>query len=270
MEEKGFKNPNSIVSKFNDAVDHGNKYLEFKELENDQKMTDELRNFGLDLGIASEWAAKYLVNFYCGGLYESEKVDFLTLWNNLNKDDTFKKRMKSLGFTCVKEKDAIYNGYTRQNIYNEVKHSASENVKWERAYDFYSELKRIISNFIVSDRTGSIKGLKTEEADIEDLFNTAEHFSKSSGYKYILLTDIHGMSEKDCATLFRIPWSMVLDMDPAYAEPGGMYYNYQNFDLGSERVINRYTLDDIISANSDAICWLTAAPEESKPDKARI
>ena len=268
MEEKGFKNPNSIVSKFNDAVDHGNKYLEFKELENDQKMTDELRNFGLDLGIASEWAAKYLVNFYCGGLYESEKVDFLTLWNNLNKDDTFKKRMKSLGFTCVKEKDAIYNGYTRQNIYNEVKHSASENVKWERAYDFYSELKRIISNFIVSDRTGSIKGLKTEEADIEDLFNTAEHFSKSSGYKYILLTDIHGMSEKDCATLFRIPWSMVLDMDPAYAEPGGMYYNYQNFDLGSERVINRYTLDDIISANSDAICWLTAAPEESKPDKA--
>ena len=133
MEEKGFKNPNSIVSKFNDAVDHGNKYLEFKELENDQKMTDELRNFGLDLGIASEWAAKYLVNFYCGGLYESEKVDFLTLWNNLNKDDTFKKRMKSLGFTCVKEKDAIYNGYTRQNIYNEVKHSASENVKWERA-----------------------------------------------------------------------------------------------------------------------------------------
>ena len=267
MEEKNFRNPINIVEKFNDAVKHGREYWEYKEYGNYPNMTNSLRNFGLDLGITSEWMAKYLVDKYCGGLSEHEKVDFVKLWERL-LNTSFKQELLGLGFKCEEGKDKIYNKFVRNNIYNEAKHRASEDVDWNNAYDFYNELERIISNYVVDDRTGNIERLNTNDEDYEIMFNEAEGFNNASGYNYILLTDIHGLPESACSDLFRISWSMVVDMNPDYVEQGSIFYTYEHSNLKSDRFKENYTIRDTVNMPSNAVYWLTVIEDKNKSDKS--
>ena len=267
LAEKNFKNPINIVEKFNSAVTYGREYLEYKEYGNETNMTNSLRNFGLDLGIASEWMAKYLVDKKCGGLSEEEKVSFLELWERLLNSD-FKQELEGLGFKCERNKDKIYNKSIRNNIYNEAKHLASEDVEWNSAYDFYNELERIISNYVVNDRTGDIERLNTNEEDFETMFSEAEGFNNVSGYNYILLTDIHGLSENACRDLFRISWSMVVDMNPDYTEQGSIFYTYEHSDIRSDRFKENYTIRDTVNMHSKAVHWITVIEDKDKTDKS--
>lgn len=188
-------------------------------------MHDALVKFGIGLGVVSEWTVKYLLYRYdnYNGVDDST---FVHLWERLCKSSLC-NQLKQIGFLCDKNygTDYIAKQNIRDCISNIPKHVA-QIPYWQNCCSYYIELRRLISNFVVSDKTDTLMPLITGSSEWETLFEAANRFSKTGDYKYILITDRPKCN--NMLDLFRIPWSVILDFDFDSSKMGGLFHAYKH------------------------------------------
>ena len=218
--KKDYKNAPWIVELFTHCITKGNTYLKAKELDDDQNMHLALMDFGKDLGSLSEITVRHLLYKYdkyeeCDG--EGDK--FYSLWRRLC-GGSLQPQLKQLGFSCDSErKSKIERKDIRDHMSNQPKHQArlADSGDWLDFLDVYQELRKLIRNFVINEKTAPIEFLHTQIGDSEEeelgyLFGSARGFHKDSGYKYILITD-----RSQCKTLWtysrylgRLFWILML------------------------------------------------------------
>lgn len=274
---KDYKNAAWVVDLFNRCVSKGNEFLEAKKLDDDRNMYLALMDFGKDLGSVSEITVRHLLYKY--NIVNDEELrnmdNFYSLWRKLC-DSTLQSQLIQLGFSCSTEiKSKIARHDVREHIVNLPKHQgalANPN-DWFDFFDVYEELRRLVRNFVISERTARLESLnvKTGTSDQEEwnyLFDAARAFHKNSGYKYILITDRPRC--QNCLDLFKIPWSVILDFDTETDQPDGLYYKLQHAQTNT--LVEWYSMNDRVKNGSSAIHWVSIAikDENGEPyaDKA--
>lgn len=265
--KKDYRNAAWVVELFNRCITKGDEYMKAKELDDDWNMDLALMDFGKDLGSLSEITVRYLLYRYDD--YEDPDEthsDFYTLWRNLCSG-RLQPQLKKLGFSCNPErKSLIERRDVRDRMSNLPKHRgqlANPNDWWD-FHGVYEEVRQLVSNFVVSEKTAPLESLhvKTGGSENEEwdyLFGAARGFHRDSGYKYILITDRPGC--ENVLDLFKIPWSVVLDFDAETDQTGGLYYQFQHSQTDS--LVERYSMTDRVKSNSTAIHWVSIAIKDN-------
>lgn len=269
--KKDYKNAPWIVELFNHCITKGNKYLKAKELDDDQNMHLALMDFGKDLGSLSEITVRHLLYRYDN--YEEcdeEEDKFYSLWRRLC-DSSLQPQLKQLGFSCDSErKSKIERKDIRDRMSNLPKHQAklADSSDWLDFFDVYQELRKLIRNFVINEKTAPIEFLhanigNSDEEEWGYLFDAARGFHKDSGYKYILITDRPQC--KNTLDLFKIPWSIVLDFDAETDQPGGLHYQFQHAQM--DTLEECYSMGDRIKNSSTAIHWVNIAIKDENGER---
>lgn len=269
---KDYKNAAWIVDLFNRCVSKGNEYLEAKELDDDRNMDLAFIDFGKDLGSISEITVRYLLYRYDNVNDEelSEMDKFYILWRKLC-NGSLRPQLMQLGFSCDPERKSKIEQYDlRERMSNLPKHDGAlaNRIDWLEFFDVYEELRRLIRNFVVSERTDTLKSLhartgNSEQEEWNDLFNAAREFHRDSGYKYILITDRPQC--KNRLDLFKIPWSVILDFDAETDQPDGLYYKFQHAQTGT--LVEWYNMTDRVKSSSSAIHWVSIAIKDDNGER---
>ena len=93
-----------------------------------------------------------------------------------------------------------------------------------------SELRFLLVNLVEGGATAKLNGVFDVSSGTAwiKLFAACDYFqSKGGQYHFALITD--KILEKNIqGELFRIPWSLIMDFDPASGEPGGLMNEYIN------------------------------------------
>lgn len=270
--KKDYKNAAWVVDLFNRCVSKGNEYLEAKELDNDRNMYLALMDFGKDLGSVSEIAVRYLLYKY--DIVDDEELDqtdkFYVLWRKLC-DSSLQSQLMQLGFSCDSEhKNKIERHDVRERMANLPKHKGAlaNPSDWLDFFDVYEELRRLIRNFVVNERTAPLESLhartgNSEQEEWNYLFDAAKAFHRDSGYIYILITDRPQC--KNCLDLFKIPWSVILDFDAETDQPEGLYYKFQHAQ--TDTLVEWYSMADRVKSSSPAIHWVNIAIKDDNGER---
>lgn len=270
--KKDYKNATWVVDLFNRCVLKGNEYLEAKELDDDQNMHLALMDFGKDLGSVSEITVRYLLYRY--NIVSDEELNgidnFYTLWRMLC-DSSLQTQLMQLGFSCNHErKSKIERFDVRERMTNLPKHhgTLANPGDWLDFVDVYDELRRLIGNFVVSERTAPLEILHPKTGDSEQeewnyLFDAARAFHKESGYKYILITDRPQC--KNRLDLFKIPWSVILDFDVETDQPDGLYYEFQHTQ--TDMLVERYSMTDRVKSSLSVLHWVNIAIKDDNGER---
>ncbi len=276
MMKKDYKNAAWIVDLFNRCVQKGSDYLEAKELDDDYNMHLALMDFGKDLGSLSEITVRYLL--YTHDNYEDPEgtySSFYILWRMLC-GGSLRPQLIKLGFSCDPAREnMIEKKDLRDRMSNLPKHQAAlaNSKDWQSFLTVYEELRRLIRNYVVNERTAPLEALYSKTGNSEDeewsyLFDTARGFHGNSGYKYILITDRPRCG--NILDLFKIPWSVVLDFDADTDQPDGLYYEFQH--AKTDTLVEWNNMSDRVQNNSTVIHWVNVAirDENGEPyaDKA--
>jgi len=258
--KKDYKDAAWVVELFNNCVAKGNEYLEAKELDDDRNMNLALMDFGKDIGSLSEVTVRYLLYRY-DNYEEQDKVTFYDLWKKLC-NGSLKPQLMQLGFCGSDLKDKIARQDVRDRISNLPKHQGALNPEdWFDFYDVYGELRRLIWNFVLSEKTAPLESIhaktgNSEEEDWNCLFDAAREFHRDSGYKYILITDRPRC--KNVLDLFKLPWSVVLDFDAETDQPGGLYYEFQHAQM--DTLVEWHSVkEDWLNCSSSSVHWVGVA-----------
>lgn len=262
--KKDYKNAAWIVDLFNHCVSKGNKYIAAKQLDDDRNKHLALMDFGKDLGSVSEITVRHLLYKYSIANDDelSQKDNFYNLWSKLC-DSSLQHQLIQLGFFCDhRRKNKIEQYDVRRYMTNLPKHQGTlaNDTAWGDFLEFYQELRRLIRNFVVSEKTAHLESLHMGTGDSEQeewnyLYSSAKAFYKDSGYKYILITDRPKCN--NCLDLFKIPWSVILDFDAESDHPDGLYYKFQHAE--TDILVERYSMTDRVKNNSSAIHWVSVA-----------
>lgn len=270
--KKDYKNAAWVVDLFNRCVSKGNEYLEAKELDDDRNMHLALMDFGKDLGSVSEITVRYLLYQYDIVSDEdlSKEDSFYTLWRKLC-DSSLQPQLKQLGFSCnpeLKSKIARYD--VRDRMTNLPKHQGTlaNSSDWLDFVDVYEELRKLIGNFVVSERTAPLEFLHprtrgSEQEEWNYLFDAARAFHKNSGYKYILITNRPQC--KNRMDLFKIPWSVILDFDAETDQLGGLYYEFQHTQ--TDILVDWYNMTDRVRSSSSTLHWVNIAIKDDNGER---
>lgn len=270
--KKDYKNATWVVELFNRCVSKGGEYLKAKELDDDRNMHLALMDFGKDLGSVSEITVRYLLYKY--NIADGETLDqmdnFYVLWRKLCESN-LQPQLIQLGFSCSSErKSKIEQHDIRERMANLPKHKGelANPSNWFDFLDVYEELRRLIRNFVVNERTPPLEILHAKSGDSEQeewnyLFDTARAFHRDSGYKYILITDRPQC--KNCLDLFKIPWSVILDFDAETDQPDGLYYKFQHTQ--TETLVERYSMTDRAKSSSSALHWVSIAIKDDNGER---
>lgn len=264
--KEDFKNAAWIVEMFNRCITKGNEYLEAKELDDDRNMNLALMDFGKELGSLSEITIRHLLYMY--DHYEepdtpdTQHDSFYALWRRLC-NGSLQPQLKQLGFSCDPNRKSMIEKFdVRERISNQPKHlgKLADPMDWLDFYDVYEELRRLIRNFIVCERTDPLESLRartgnSEEEELSFLFDSARGFHRDSGNKYILITD--QIQNKNVLDLFKIPWSIILDFDANTNQPEGLYYKFQHTQM--DTLAEWYSINERVKNNSTAIHWVNVA-----------
>ena len=264
-----YTNPAWIVQEFNNmCTSEGQRYLEAKDLDNEKEMHDALVKFGIGLGVVSEWTIKYLLYRY-DSYNNTDDSTFVNLWERLCKS-SLRHQLKQIGFSCNKNygTDHIAQQNIRDCISNIPKHQA-QIPYWQNCCSYYVELRRLISNFVVNDKTDTLMSLITGSSEWETLFEAANRFSKTGDYKYILITDRPKCN--NMLDLFRIPWSVILDFDFDSSEMGGLFHAYKHQQ--AESYSEQYDIGNKVKKCSLALHWVTISKyniDNTKPHDRKL
>ena len=114
--------------------------------------------------------------------------------------------------------------------------------------------------------------LDTGAQEWDDIFSDAKGFGKFSGYKYALVCDRLDLENK--LDIFRIPWSLLLDLDFDSQEESGLKYEYNHNDTDTTAVFYRiYDNKANIIERSSSIHWMSVCnydEQGNRPPLRRI
>lgn len=270
-QKENFKDAAWIVKLFNHCIAKGKEYLDAKELDDDPNMYLSLMDFGKELGSLSEITVRHLLYMY--DRYEEPDEtcsNFYDLWRRLC-NGSLQPQLKQLGFPCNPERKSMIEKFdVRNRISNRPKHRGElvDPSEWQICHDFYEELRRLIWNFIASEKTDSLEALhartgNSEEEELSALFDDAKGFRPDSGYRYILVTN--RIRYKNVLGLFKIPWSIILDFDEDTNEPEGLSYKFQHTQM--DTLAEWYSLNERVKKSSTAIHWVNIAIKDGDGER---
>ena len=283
-----FRNVQTLVDRYNRCVEAYNDYLQAQKTEDTDAANNAIDIAGTKLGSLCEIIVKHLLyNYYLMRIHSTKTTQerqfftdacqFKKTLDNRTLNKTFHDLWTELcGYIGLQlSSHGLYTNskiddfMLREELSNGSKHSG-EYPKPTAFQSIFPDVRTLMLYYVDPQGAYDLESI----ADVgavgawQDLYASADYFrSQGSSYTYILLTDTL-IDIKRQSELFRIPWSLVIDLNESSSQTDGLLYDYIRCKSSRQPIIHR--IDHKISEKeirySSTVNWLQVNGDINDPN----